>query len=318
MPDPQRRLVSIDEIIEKAFTTGDLATGGLLNPEQAARFVRRVINASKVILEARREAMTAQKKLIEKIGFGTRIMVAATEATAPTGGDIKEPTTTKVELSVVETLAAVDVSYSALEDNIERQALQDTILDLVAERASLDLEELMLHGDTASADTYLALLNGLFKQTVTNSIDFLKAEISKDAFHKALRKLPKKYLRNKADWRFYIHQDIELDYRYLLAERATGAGDRFLTEDVPIFASGVPVIGVPALASRTDTGDTVSDLLLTHPQNIVFGVHRDVMTELERRPRSRTIETTTTVRVDFKYEEEDATVEVTRIKHKVV
>lgn len=312
------KLVTIDEIIEKAFTTTDLASGGLLNPEQAARFVRKIIDSSVVLREARREPMTNPKKLVEKIGFGARIMVAATEGTAPVAGDIKKPTTSKVELSTKEALAAVDVTYSALEDNIERQNLQNTILDLIAERAALDLEELALHGDVASADTYLALLDGLFKQTVTNTVDFLKAEVSKDAFHKAVRKLPKKYLRNKAEWRFYTHFDIELDYRNLLAERATGAGDRFLLEDSPVFALGFPVIPVGALKSRVDTGDTVSDILLVHPQNIIFGIQRDIFTEMERKPRLRHVETTTTVRIDFKYEEEDATSEVTRIKHKVV
>lgn len=307
------RLVSIDEIIEKAFETGDLATGGLLNPEQAAAFVRKVIDSSVVLQEARREPMVSPKKWIEKIGFGARIMIAATESTAP--GSTSEPTTEKVELSVVEALAAVDLSYSALEDNIERQGLQNTLLELIAERVALDLEELALYGDTniGAGDPYLDLLDGFFKQATSHVVDWGSVTVDKGLFTKMIKKLPGKYLRRRSEWRFYVSNDVDIDYRNLLAERATGAGDRFLLEDAPVFAGGVPIIPVPSI--KTASGK--SSALLVHPQNLIAGFHRDVMTEVERKPRTRTIETTTTVRVDFKFEEEDAAVEATNILHVV-
>jgi HK97 family phage major capsid protein len=307
------KVLTIDEIIEKAFATGDLASGGLLNPEQAAAFIRKLIDNSVVLREARRVPMGAPKRLIEKIGFGSRIMQAAAEGTAP--GTTHKPATSKVELSVVEALAAVDITYSALEDNIERQNLQQTILDLIAERAALDLEELALHGDTASADPYLALLDGFFKQATSHVVNAGTTAISQDLFIDALKALPGKYMRNPAEWRFYVHRNVELDYRSLLAERATGAGDRYLLENAPVFVGGVPVVFVPAIKSRASGPDTVSDALLTHPQNVIGGFHRDISTELERKPRARVIESTTTVRVDFKFEEEDAVVKITNIKH---
>jgi len=307
------KVLTIDEIIEKAFATGDLASGGLLNPEQAAAFIRRLIDFTVVLREARRVPMTAAKRLVEKIGFGSRIMQAATEGTAPS--TTHKPSTSKVELSVVEALAAVDVTYSALEDNIERQNLQQTILDLIAERAALDLEELALHGDTGDADTYLAMLNGFFKQATSHVVNAGTTPISQEIFIDALKALPAKYMRNPAEWRFYVHRNVELDYRNLLSERATGAGDRYLLENAPVFVGGVPVVFVPAIKSRASGPDTVSDALLVHPQNLIGGFHRDITTELERKPRARVIETTTTVRVDFKYEEEDAVVKITNIKH---
>lgn len=305
------KVLTIDEIIEKAFATGDLASGGLLNPEQAAAFVRKLIDATVVLREARRVPMAAAKRLIEKIGFGSRIMQAAAEGTAP--GSTDKPTTSKVELSVVEALAAVDITYSALEDNIERQNLQQTILDLIAERAGLDLEELALHGDTSlgAGDPYLDLLDGLFIQATSHVVNAGTTPISQDVFIDALKALPAKYFRNPAEWRFYVHRNVELDYRNLLSERATGAGDRYLLENAPVFVGGVPVVFVPAI--KVTSG--ASPALLTHPQNIIGGFHREISTELERKPRSRTIETTTTVRVDFKFEEEDAVVKITNIKH---
>ncbi len=307
------KVLTIDEIIEKAFTSGDLASGGLLNPEQAAAFIRKLIDATVALREGRRIPMAAPKRLVEKIGFGSRIMQAATEGTAP--ATTHKPSTSKVELSVVEALAAVDITYSSLEDNIERQNLQQTILDLIAERAALDLEELALHGDTADPDSYLALLNGWFKQATSHVVDAANAPVSQDLFIDALKALPAKYMRNAAEWRFYVHRNVELDYRSLLAERATGAGDRYLLENAPVFVGGVPVVFVPAIKSRASGTDTVSDALLVHPQNLIAGFHREISTELERKPRARVIESTTTVRVDFKYEEEDAVVKITNIKH---
>jgi polyhydroxyalkanoate synthesis regulator phasin len=89
--------MTIDQILEKAFDTGDLASGGLLNPEQSAKFVQGVIDNSKIINECRRVPMKATKRQIDKITYGSNILQKPPSVgTAPT--TTSKPTTSKVEL----------------------------------------------------------------------------------------------------------------------------------------------------------------------------------------------------------------------------
>ena len=50
--------------------------------------------------------------------------------------------------------------------------LHQTIVDLIAERAALDLEELAIQGDTTNAaDAYLALQDGYLKLATANVVN---------------------------------------------------------------------------------------------------------------------------------------------------
>ncbi len=44
-------------------------------------------------------------------------------------------------------------------------------MQILAERAAVDIEELVVNGDTSSSDPYLAQLDGIRKQTVSHVID---------------------------------------------------------------------------------------------------------------------------------------------------
>ena len=60
-----------------------------------------------------------------------------------------------------------------------------------------------------------------------------------------LKSMPSEFLRNKKQMRFFTSVDSEIDYRDLLAERATVVGDKFLEQDAPVAYSGVLVVDVP-------------------------------------------------------------------------
>jgi hypothetical protein len=92
--------------------------------------------------------------------------------------DRSKPTTSQITLTTSEVMAEVRIPYEVLEDNIERGGMADTVLALIAERAALDLEELLILGDTASGDAYLALMNGILKRVTTNVVDAQNGSIS--------------------------------------------------------------------------------------------------------------------------------------------
>ena len=53
--------------------------------------------------------------------------------------------------------------------------------------------------------------------------------------------------------------------------------------------------------------------ILTHPQNIIWGVQRQISVETDRDIRARTYIIVLTLRVDMKFETEDAVVEINGI-----
>lgn len=314
---------SIDAMIEKAFDTGDLASGGLLNPDQAARFVTGTIDQSVILQDARRVPMRANKRIIDKITYGSKILQAApSTGTAPS--TTSEPVTSKVTLDAKEVIVALDIGYDSLEDNIEGQTMMDTILMLTDKQVAFELDELLLYGDTAGAtSTVLDLLDGLFKQTTTNVSDAGLVTCDADVMFDALKILPGKYLDQEANWRYYTSHNARLDYIKSLGDKAVDSAFRqyLVQQSGPVSYNGVPLQKVGAIKTEsltvgTDTADG-SRSLLVNPRNIVFGIHRDITYEFERVPRKRIIEVTMTMRMDVKLEEELATVKINNIKHSV-
>lgn len=309
MSDTEKLLENVQERVTKAiFEASDLSTGGKLNAEQADQFLDKVIDSSAIVPETRTVRMRSPQRLIEKIGFDSRIMVAPpAQGSAPAGGDIKEPTTGKVTLTTVEAAAFVDVGFDTLEDNIERDGLEDHIVNLVATRVATDLEELYLKGDTASGDTFLALNDGWFKLATSNVYDHASAAFSEDAvFGAMIDALPNKYQpRNPNEWRIYVAPKLERKVRRERAARQTGGGDTWLTGSQPLEYAGFPIVPVPLLPA---TASASGNALLCHPKNLVVGLQRDIDFDNFRNGRLRVYQMTWTIRSDVQYEFEDAVV----------
>ena len=312
-------------IIEKAsMTLSDLASGGLLNPQQFNQFHRKMIDQPTILRDARNVPMNSDQMKIEKLGFGQRILHPGEETKALTDGQRSKPATGKIELNAREVIAEVNISYDTLENNIEGDSLQNTLVDMLAERASLDIEELLVNGDKSSSDPYLALLDGLRKQATSHVVDLAGADFDRQALKKLYASVPAKYLRNPADFRYYMSHVNELNWRDVVANRQTGLGDNTLIGAGVPTAYGVPVKGIAMLQPYgTTIGDDeestqVSDILLTNPKNMIVGVSRNVRMEFDKDIRSRTFIIVLTMKLDTKFEEEDAVAKGINIKHEVL
>ncbi len=293
------------DIIEKAdIAVSDLISdGGYLNPMQANVFIRKLIDQPTILNDVRVVPMNAPTMEINKIGFGQRILKRApTSGTALDPADRSAPATEKVELTTKEVIAEVHIPYDVLEDNIERGRLEDTIMALMAERASLDLEELIILGDTGSLDTYLALVDGILIQATSHVVDFSATmpQISRAVFKEGIKAMPNKYMRNRPAMRFYTSPDAETEYTDSLADRETQLGDARIARKVPEVAYGVPVTAAALMPDE--------NYIFTWPKNIIFGVQRQIMIESDRDIRSRVLIVVLTMRLDIVFEEEDAVV----------
>lgn len=293
---------------------GDLDNGGLLTPEQSDTFIRKIQDQPTILKEARVFPMNSPKADIPKIGFDSMILRPATQTAGSralgTGDEGRaKPTTTKIELSTSEVIAEIRIPYEVLEDNVERGGLENTILDLMAERVSLDLENLIINGDDASSpaagESLLAMTDGVLKKITSNVVDAGGASVNSGIFNDMLKGIEAKYLRNKAAMRIYTPTDVEQDYRLAVSNRGTGLGDAILTgtQALPVF--GVPMKGIALMPN--------SNMILTNPKNIIFGVQRKIRIEQERLISEREIKIVLTARIAIELEEEEATVKVTNL-----
>lgn len=305
------------ELMRKAdWSVGDLeSTGGKLNDEQANQFIRKLLVQPTILNQTRTVTMSSPQRQINKIQFASRILKPAVSNTPLSVGDRSAPTTEQVLLTTKEVIAEVRLPYDVIEDNIERGnigamtdvngtptsgGIRDTIMTLIAERAALDLEELALLGDTGSGDPYLALLDGWLVQSTTNVVDLAGAAISKDTWKQGLQAMPDQYLRNRAAMRNFVSVDNEIAYRDSLANRETALGDAQIQGTSPVFGFGVQID--PASLMPAANG------LTTNPLNMIFGIQRDIHIETDKDITSRVYIIVLTMRMDFKYEEEEAVV----------
>lgn len=315
-------MASNKELLKKAdLAIGDLASGGLLNPEQANTFLRRLIVQPTILRQARIIPMRSPSRKIEKIGFDSRMLRAATSATALIEADRTKPTFSTITLNTKEVIAEVRIPYDVIEDSIEgggiggapagdnvgqvRGGIKDTIMTMMAERAAADLEELALQGDTNSGDSYLALTDGWLKLATSNIVDNLNATISKTMFKKGKKAMPDKYLRNLGAMRHWVSVDNETEYRDTLSDRATGLGDNLITGNAPVFAYGTPIGAVSFMPEANG--------LFTWPLNLIWGIQRRITVEAAKDITKRIYIIVMTLRTDFQIEEEEAVIKYTNI-----
>jgi len=293
-------------IVDKAdLALSDLTSAGKLNTMQANTFIRMLIDQPTIVNEIRTVPMNSPTMEINKIGFASRILHPAPASGTALDSTLRsKPATEKVSLETKEIIAEVHIPYDVLEDNIERGSLEDTIMSLIAERASLDIEELVILGDSESGDAYLALREGILKQATSHVVDYpALVDISRAPFKEAVKAMPNKYMRNRAALRHYISPNVDVEFAESLAARETPMGDRKVTGWAPNYAFGIPLKPAALMPDAS--------AILTYPKNIILGVQRSIMIETDRDIRARNLVVVLTMRLDVKFEEEDAVVKLT-------
>lgn len=314
-----------EQLLQKAdWAIGDLtANSGLLNPEQANAFIRKLLIQPTLLAQARRVVMNSPTRKINKIQFASRILKAgytsglsrALDDTA--NRERSKPTTEQIQLNTKEVIAEVRLPYEVIEDNLERGniglsrdgggassgGIVSTIMDLIAERAALDLEELAILGDTGSADPFLALTDGYLARFTSNVVDAGGAAISRTVLKNGSKTMPTQYRRNRAQMRHYVSTENEIEYRDTLANRETSVGDAMHQSLSPVYAAGTQVEGVGLMPAASG--------LLTHPLNLIFGIQRQIHIESDKDIQRREYIIVLTARVDMQVEEELAGVKYT-------
>jgi HK97 family phage major capsid protein len=297
-------------LIQKAdLTVQDMINdGGYLQPAQAQAFIRTLIDRSTVMPLSTVVPMRAPTQRLEKLRFGSRVLRAGTEAQALGQNDRAKPDLELEELNAQLFKAEVRLNNEVLQDSIEGGRLRETIMATLGERISLDMDEVIVNGDTASADPFLAKFDGIMKQAAANVVNNGGNLVSRTLWKDMLKAMPSEFLRNKRLMRFLVSVDTEIEYRDSVAARETNVGDAFLQGDAPASYGGVPILDVPVIRQDLGVGNNRTEALLTDPKNVNVGVWRRIEMETDKDITAGELIIVATLRFDARLAENRATV----------
>ena len=316
-------------------TAQEAGNGGLLNPEQSARFLDYMFDATVIGKVARTVRMKSDTAEIDRMSVGEKLMKLATEGDNDAANNAV--TFSKISLTTKKLRMDWELSTESLEDNIEGADLEDHIARLMATQAGNDIEDVILNGDTSlTGDALYKSFDGVVKKAKASGrvVDAAGAEVSREVFNKALKAMPRKYKQRRGDLRFLAGSNLIQDFLYKNSIGTSNTIPQDIASSVirggvaPLggpagyvapFAFGIPIIEVPLLAEAqtgTHSGATGShgDIHLSFPNNVVIGVKRDVTVYRFFWPRKDSIEYTMYTRVGVQIEQADAWVVVKNVK----
>lgn len=251
-------------IIRKAaIATGTLASG-LLNPEQARKFIQQTFDATNLGGLVRHEMRTAKTGEIDKIGIGRRILRKKTENTDDNyRAGVK---TSQIEYSTTAVRLPWEITEETLRENIEGQNFENIVTNLMTTQLGVDMEDLYLNGDEETPDTdedydFLKINDGWIKQ-IGNGGHVYDAtsedEMSLDMFYKALASLPNKYNNGKLRW--LMSPKRAQEWELFLLNKVVNQGGA-VPESIYTSPARIQAVECPSLDDKT--------ILLTDPKNLI-------------------------------------------------
>lgn len=344
-----------NETLEKAIAAGTTATGtfasttggtglhtasengngGLLNPEQSARFLDYMFDSTVIGKVARTVRMKSDTAEIDRMSVGEKLMKLATEGDDTAANNAV--TFSKISLTTKKLRMDWELSTESLEDNIEGADLEDHIARLMATQAGNDIEDVILNGNTAlTGDSLYKAFDGVVKKAKASGhvVDAAGAAVSREVFNKALKAMPRKYKQRRGDLRFLAGSNLIQDFLFANSIGTNQTIPQDIASSVirggvaPLggpagyvapFAFGIPIVEVPLL-NETQTGDyetptgSHGDIHLSFPNNVVIGIKRDVTVYRFFWPRKDSIEYTMYTRVGVQIEQADAWIVVKNVK----
>jgi hypothetical protein len=309
-----RNRVIWESIKKGDISVGDLITdGGYLPAEQENKFMQKVYQKTRLLGMVRQETMNSPIRKIHKIGItGNFLHGAPASGTALDAAKRSKVFTEYVELTTSELLGSMYIPYDVIEDNIERDLLENTLMDeIIPAKVARDLEYIMIQGDTLSADSLLSKFNGLLALTSkgigpggadtvdTNIIQFtdLTGVVDDDMWEDWLENLPDEQRENEDQLKYLVSRRMIDAYARKRRARLTQEGDQVRNADHRLDEvwRGVPILSTPRMP--VDKG------MLSNPQNFILGTQRGTQFETARDIEARMIVVVVTMRVAVGIEE---------------
>ncbi len=253
-----------NSIIRKAAIQTGTLTSGLLNPEQARKFIQQTFDATNLGGLIRHEMRTAKTGEVDKIGIASRILRKKTENTDD--GYRASVKTSQIEYSTTAVRLPWEITEETLRENIEGQNLETVITNLMTTQLGVDMEDLYLNGDedveTSDPDhDFLYINDGWIKQISNGGHVYdasSEASMSLDLFYKTLAQLPNKYNNGKLRW--LMSPKRAQEWELFLLNQVIGQGGA-VPESIYTAPARIPAVECPSLDDST--------ILLTDPKNLI-------------------------------------------------
>lgn len=281
------------------------AYGGILDREQYNQFMRDVEFNTTILKDAAYKKMNREQVITTGTLIEGRVLQDGyLEDSRDTNGNL---TAAKVgfgksELTAHKLRAKTFIDDDDLEDNIEGEQFQNTLLSMMGNQIGEDLEAIALYGDT-DLDYDDQPLYHTYDGWIKQSTSFLKSsEVAtgnsngdfnvhdntiEAVFDAIIRAVPARIRQSKLMQRFaiYVPYEVEDAYRNLLKSRNTQLGDDMQTGDKPLMYKKYPIKEAPILE------DEEARELLEYapvvggtPDLWKWGVYKDVKVEPYRKP----------------------------------
>lgn len=262
------------QIVKNTISTTGLQAGGILNPEQAQKFIQQTLENTALGGVIRHETRRAKTGEIDKIGIASRILRKKTENTDDGyRAGVKHD---KLEYATTAVRVPWEITEETLRENIEGQHYEKIVTDLMTTQIGIDLEDLYLNGDTAVAESdedhdFLYVNDGWVKQLKNGShvVDRSAQSggaLNLDVFYDTLKAIPNKYNNGKLRWMMSPHRRQEWE-RYILNQAVTAGG--IITDKRVENPASIPAIEVPRMPDDV--------IMLTDPKNLIVVNTYDVI-----------------------------------------
>jgi hypothetical protein len=325
----------MNELLEKVISTSTIGTapsgGGLLKPDQSSRFIDYMWDATTLGSQVRKVPMRANEVELDRMAVGERVVRLATEAVDDALA--VKVAFAKVSLTTQKLRLDWELSSESLEDNLEGAAFEDHVARLLSAQAANDIEDLAINGDTELTDDALyKSFDGWRKRLYggANIVDATGTELDRSIFNRALKAMPRKFMNRRGALRWYTSAGLLQDYVYSdqfipsegqLRPAGTNPDAANTTAGYeagwsPTAPFGIRAQEVPLFPEYEVGGDTASDVWLVDPQNLIWGVKREIVVYRQFVPRKDTIEYTMFTRVGAAIENPNAAVLVKNVKYR--
>lgn len=260
-----------------AIETGSLSSG-LLNPEQARKFIQQTFDATNLGGLVRHEMRTAKTGEIDKIGIASRIVRKKTENTDD--GYRAGVNTSAVNYATTAVRLPWEITEETLRENIEGQNFEGIVTNLMTTQLGVDMEDLYLNGDEdipakindPADDTgatqidnpdydFLKINDGWIKQ-IKNGGHVYDAsgetEMSLDLFYNTLAQIPNKYNNGKLRW--LMSPKRAQQWELFLLNKIVDTGGA-VPDSVYSSPAKIQVVQCPSMSD--------SNIILTDPKNLI-------------------------------------------------
>lgn len=311
-------------------------------PEEAARFFDILVDESVMKNNARIVQMAKATKNLRAVGLGGQ-KVLHPAATFHADEYIRGIKQQRIQLVAKKARGMVLIPDDDLEDNVEGEAFANHLMELIAKTCSNELEEAWIIGDVADPAT---CLNEMWNGWYTVAIDSAGAgagdvipaahvldadsygsqyiwELKPDSpygysfiFKKMIHALPHKYRRDRTKLRFLVSPGIDEDWRSAIEARGTSVGDEVLLKGGALSCGNIPIVPVPGIPENQGGGADRTFIMLTHYENLIAGLLRELRLETERRAGDEATAVWLSIRGDVTVENVDAMVVAKNLKVK--